>query len=538
MPWEYAEKYVTPVEAELGPFFTRRNEFNEPFRLRWGRIRFDLSWGAEADLKVILKVFRSGGTCEKFIVDTDPYDIQWNRHKRATRDFFIHPCPAGEGRVTEVRFALVAHVQSQSIPSRHEYLFMERITWEEDRHCRRAVAPQTAGNNDHCVHEVSASVLQADVDRFNRDFAALQVVPKFTKGQPSHPYHPKRYIHDRIDQVIRKQQGQPGGAQSIKVCVDCIDDANFIDHLIYAADNGVAVQCIVDWRKMSLTGSDRYLRLKRSRVDLLGVFCTPRDPLIEVAPDMHNKFIIFGDEDCILGSFNITFDRWGANWESGMTFHSPGICRLLDNIFQSIRGGVVQRYGVDPLSHFNLLYTFGRHTTLGGKYYRPNQAILSEINRAKRSIKACLFLIGELQGEYRDSVVDALITARHRGVEVHLIVNGHVARQGDPGTEYTMEEELRRPLVPAVARLHRAAIPMALAYGVNDQRVPYCPLHSKYCVIDDYIVLEGSFNWYNTSTFSHDLLVVAADANLARAYLHEFHQILRLFRFPSLSFKA
>jgi hypothetical protein len=56
-------------------------------------------------------------------------------------------------------------------------------------------------------------------------------------------------------------------------------------------------------------------------------------------------------------------------------------------------------------------------------------------------------------------------------------------------------------------------------------------------VIDDYIVLEGSFNWYNTSTFSHDLLVVAASPALARAYLHEFYQILRLFRFPSLSFK-
>jgi len=68
--------------------------------------------------------------------------------------------------------------------------------------------------------------------------------------------------------------------------------------------------------------------------------------------------------------------------------------------------------------------------------------------------------------------------------------------------------------------------------------VPYCPLHSKYCVIDDNIVLEGSFNWYNTSTFSHDLLVVAADPVLARSYLHEFHQILRLFRFPSLSFRA
>ena len=44
---------------------------------------------------------------------------------------------------------------------------------------------------------------------------------------------------------------------------------------------------------------------------------------------MHNKFIIFGDEDVITGSFNITFDRWWANWESGMTFRSRGVCRLL-----------------------------------------------------------------------------------------------------------------------------------------------------------------------------------------------------------------
>jgi hypothetical protein len=55
------------------------------------------------------------------------------------------------------------------------------------------------------------------------------------------------------------------------------------------------VQIQVDWRKMTLTNSDNYLRLKRSGVELLGVFCTPKHPKIEVAPDMHNKFIIFGD---------------------------------------------------------------------------------------------------------------------------------------------------------------------------------------------------------------------------------------------------
>jgi phosphatidylserine/phosphatidylglycerophosphate/cardiolipin synthase-like enzyme len=415
---------------------------------------------------------------------------------------------------------------------------MDRSHFDEDRPARRTIACERITSNDHHTRDVDAAALQADVDLYNRDFDALQLVPKFTKGQPAHHYHPKRYIHDRIDQLIRKQHGQPDGSQSLKVCVDCIDDADFVNHLIYASDRGVAVQCVVDWRKMTLTHSDQYLRLKNSKVSLLGVFCMPRDPLIEVAPDMHAKFIIFGDEDCILGSFNITFDRWGANWESGMTFHSPGVCRLLDNIFQSIRGGTIQRYGVDPLSHFNLLYTFGRQATLGGKYYRPHQAILSEIRRAQRSIRLCSFLIGEMQGEFQDSVVDALIAAKQRGVEVRLILNGHLARQGDPGKECTMEEELRRPLTPAVARLHHAAIPVALAYGVTDHRVPYCPLHSKYCVIDDYIVLEGSFNWYNTSAFSHDLLVIAARPAVARAYLYEFQQILRLFRFPSLSFRA
>lgn len=63
---------------------------------------------------------------------------------------------------------------------------------------------------------------------------------------------------------------------------------------------------------MTLTHSENYLRIKRAGIELLGVFCTPQHSLIEVAPDMHNKFILFGDADSILGSFNITFDRWGA----------------------------------------------------------------------------------------------------------------------------------------------------------------------------------------------------------------------------------
>ncbi len=526
----YAEDYAFPAEAEIGGNIPRTNDFKELFYVRWGCIRFDVHWGAALNLKVVLRVYRSEGTCEQFIVDTDPYDVQWNFHRRSTRDFYIHPFAVKLGYVTRVGFSFIAHLHGRSIQSQHEYLFADQDQMHDEGSQCRHVAHERLVHNTYHTWELDAGELQRDVDYQNHHFESLHLTPKLTKGQPHHPYHPRRYIHDQIDATIWKKQVHPDREQTIKVCVDCIDDGDFINHLIHAHHRGVKVECIVDWRKMTLTNSDNYVRLKRSGVFLLGVFCTPKDSLIEVAPDMHNKFVIFGEEDVITGSFNITFDRWWANWESGMTFRSRGVCRLFDNIFQSVRGGVIQRYGIDPLSHFNLLYTFGRHVALNGKDYRPHHAIVAEVHRARRSIKLCLFLIGELYGEHHDSVIDALIHAHRRGVEVKIILNGHLARQGSPGKECPMAEELRRPLLPAVERLKRAGIAVALAYGVDDLSVPYSPIHSKYCVFDDYLVLDGSFNWYNASVFSHDIVILAANRGVAEPYLFEFDQILRRLR--------
>jgi hypothetical protein len=527
---DFAENYALPSIGELQSSFRRTNDLKEVFYIRWGRIDFDVFWGVEANIKVILKLYRTDEICENFFVDTDPYGIEWNAHKRKTRDFYIHPSPSKQGRASCAKFSYILHLKGRSIASQYEYIFMDWNELAEDRPVRRRITAKWATSNNHQTYEMDAQLLQRDVDFYNSHIESLSLIPKFTKGLPDHPYHPKQYIHENIDKIIRRRQVDPAGSYTIKVCVDCIDDSDFINHLIYAWERKVKIQCIVDWRKMTLTNSENYARLKRSGIELLGVFCTPKDPLIEVAPDMHNKFIIFGEEDCIIGSFNITFDRWWANWESGMTFHSYGMCRLLDNIFQSVRGGVIQRYCIDPLSHFNVLYTFGRHAMPHGKYYLPHQAIISEIHRARRSIKACLFLIGELRGEYGDSVIDALIQARARGVEVQIILNGHLAREGDPGKEYSMREELNRPLLPAVIRLRNGGVPVALAYGLVDHRIPYCPLHSKYCIVDDYLVLDGCFNWYNTSTFSHDMLVVTRNAAVAHCYLLDFNQVLNGFR--------
>lgn len=529
----FAEDIAHPINGEIGPYFGRRNEFGDWFHLRWGQLRFELWWGVEANLKVVLKVGRGDGVWEHYLVETDPFEVAWDRHRRATRDFFVQPQSDSMGPVVAVKFSYIVHLHGVSIPSEHDYLFIDGGTLIRDGAPRCLPAARPTSVNLYRTHEVDGVLLQRDVDWYNQHFDSLHVVPKFTKGTPGHPFHPKRAIHDLIDRTIERQREQLSRQLAVKVCVDCIDDTDFVSHLLYARQAGVLVQCLVDWRKMMLTRSRNYARLLRSSAELLGVFCIQHHPIIEVDTDMHLKFIVFGEEDCIEGSFNIGFERWGANWESGLAFHSRGVCRLFDNIFQSVRGGVIQPYGVDPYSGFNVLYTFGAHTMLNGRTYRPHHAILSTINRAEHSVRLCLFTIGELLGEHGDSVVDALIRAHRRGVDVRIIVNGHVVRQGDPGCRHDLREELSRPLIPAVARLLAAGVPVALAYGQTDHVVPYCPIHSKYGVIDERIVIDGSFNWYNTSVYSHDLVVIAANADLARSYLHEFDQILRLFRFPA-----
>jgi len=113
---------------------------------------------------------------------------------------------------------------------------------------------------------------------------------------------------------------------------------------------------------------------------------------------------------------------------------------------------------------------------------------------------------------------------------IHILFNGHLARQGKIGVERSMSDELQRPLLPSIQHLKNAGISVGLVYGQDDHPVPYSPIHSKYCVIDECVVLEGSFNWYNTSVFSHDLLVIVNNHQVAQPYLYEFQQIQNSFR--------
>ena len=203
---EFAEKYAIPVDGKLGTNFPRRNDFKEMFDLRWGRIRFEVFWGVEVNIKVVLKVYRNDdNTCEHFIVDTNPYDVQRNIHKRVTEDFYVDSFSRKHGRVKCVKFSYIVHFRNISIPSQYDYIFMDGHHFDGDRGQRRHITSEWTTLNTYRTYELDAAILQSDTDWYNRHFESLHLIPKFTKGLPYHPDHPKRFIHDHIDKVIQKK---------------------------------------------------------------------------------------------------------------------------------------------------------------------------------------------------------------------------------------------------------------------------------------------------------------------------------------------
>ena len=56
-----AEHYAMPVHGHLGGYFQRVNDFNDKFDIRWGKIEFDVFFGVQANIKVVLKVYRDHG---------------------------------------------------------------------------------------------------------------------------------------------------------------------------------------------------------------------------------------------------------------------------------------------------------------------------------------------------------------------------------------------------------------------------------------------------------------------------------------------
>lgn len=172
---QIAEHFAMPVYGELGGFFARTNDFGDKFYIRWGKLEFDVHYGVQANIKVILKVYREHNVRETYIVDTDPYDIHWDRHKRRTRDFYIHPESGHFGRINCVKFSFIVHLHEHSIASQNDYIYMDGHQLQDDQPKHRHITSEWATPNAYRTYELNAGELQADVDWYNHQIGRAHV---------------------------------------------------------------------------------------------------------------------------------------------------------------------------------------------------------------------------------------------------------------------------------------------------------------------------------------------------------------------------
>jgi phosphatidylserine/phosphatidylglycerophosphate/cardiolipin synthase-like enzyme len=129
------------------------------------------------------------------------------------------------------------------------------------------------------------------------------------------------------------------------------------------------------------------------------------------------------------------------------------------------------------------------------------EAIMPLLRATSRSIDAALYRLNHPR------LVRALEEAVERGVRVRLVVDGNKYK------ESRSTQEL----------LAHAIIPFRLAYG---RKASGSKMHHKFVILDQQIVLTGSYNWtLESEDENYENLVILEEAQPVEAYTREFEAL-------------
>lgn len=135
-------------------------------------------------------------------------------------------------------------------------------------------------------------------------------------------------------------------------------------------------------------------------------------------------------------------------------------------------------------------------------YFCPSdfcgQQLVQRIDSAQKTIDVAIYSFT------LDSVSDALIAARERGVVVRVLFDSSQA-----SSEYSEDEKLAKAGIP-VKRLN-------MERGI---------MHNKYVIIDSQLVGTGSFNYsQNASQFNRENLVFISNPEIAQRFENDFEKL-------------
>ena len=276
---------------------------------------------------------------------------------------------------------------------------------------------------------------------------------------------------------------------SIEIASFDFDIPQITDALISAKQRGVAVRLIVD--SENLTTPEVAQETGRLTAVAIPVHFDNREPF------MHNKFIVIDSTTAWMGSWNLTENDTFRNNNNALRLHKRELALDYRNEFEQMFAGA---FGVSKTSG-----TPYPQVTLGNAhiavYFAPEdgvaQYVLNILDQAKTSIRFMAFSFTA------NDIAQAMINKHKAGLAVSGVFESQNANGS--GAEFG-------PLRSS---------------GVDVIEDGNCYiLHHKTIIIDDHIVITGSYNFTSSAEQSNDEnLVIIDDSTVASAYIEEYNRV-------------
>lgn len=283
-----------------------------------------------------------------------------------------------------------------------------------------------------------------------------------------------------------------GAEKRLEIAVQELDNWRIADALVAAKKRKITISIVTegDYLKSYPGLKDPYQesgKLKPNREILAVLLRAGINLKIDFNTNIfHQKFIIRDRESVLTGSTNFTETGTHSNLNHIMIIHDKKVARVYYREFKEIMQGHFGKLneGHDPVP-LTCTVSDVPMKVLFAPDHNPEMEIMKQIAKARKRIDFAIFTFSQSSG-----IDDALMVSKRAGVEISGVFD---AKQGNQSWASTR-------------LVHAAGIETYLA---SNYKVPDLPhrlgkVHHKLMVIDEQVVIGGSFNYTGPANALND----------------------------------
>jgi cardiolipin hydrolase len=134
-------------------------------------------------------------------------------------------------------------------------------------------------------------------------------------------------------------------------------------------------------------------------------------------------------------------------------------------------------------------------------YFSPGeacrQAIIHQIVQAKSQLKICVFTISD------DQISEAILAAHKKGIDIRILTDNDKAF--DVGSD--------------IGKMSTAGVVIKIDNTANH-------MHHKFMIVDDRVLLTGSYNWTNSAArYNQENIIITRERELVKLFIKEFERL-------------